>query len=210
MVKVIYRRLEIMPFGTNCYIVGANQSKKGMIIDPGGNASGILSNVADLGLSIELIVATHIHPDHVGAISKVKEATGARFAVHSAEAELIPRYDYSQFSAYDSSYRPPPQPDRLLHDGDVITIGEVSFTVFHTPGHSIGGICLAGYGMVFSGDALFQMSIGRTDTMGGDYDKLISSIRTKLLVLPDDTVVLPGHGPKTTIGFEKKNNPFLR
>jgi hydroxyacylglutathione hydrolase len=210
MAKVIYRRLEIMPFGTNCYIVGATQSKKGMIIDPAGNAAGILNNISELDLAIELIVATHIHPDHVGAVCKIKETTGARFAVHSAEAELIPHYDYSRLAAFDSSYSPPPQPDMVLNDGDVIPVGEVSFKVVHTPGHSPGGICLLGYGLVFSGDALFQMSIGRTDGTGGNYGLLISSIRTKLMVLPDSTVVLPGHGPKTTIGFERQNNPFLR
>ena len=210
MVKVIYRRLEVMPFGTNCYIVGANESRKGMVIDPAGDAPGIVNNINELGLSIELIVATHIHPDHIGAVSKIKETTGAQFAMHAAEAPLIQRYDFSQFAAYDPSYSPPPQPDRLLQDGDVLTIGEVSFTVLHTPGHSMGGICLAGHGLVFSGDALFQMSIGRTDGMGGDYDLLISSIRTKLLALPDTTVVLPGHGPKTTIGYERQHNPFLR
>jgi glyoxylase-like metal-dependent hydrolase (beta-lactamase superfamily II) len=210
MAKVIYRRLEIMPFGTNCYLVGASQSKQGMVIDPAGDTARILDNIRELDLTIELIVATHIHPDHVGAVRAIKEATGARFAVHSAEAELIPRYDYSRLAAFDSSYSAPPQPDMLLNDGDVIPIGEVSFKVLHTPGHSPGGICLVGYGLVFSGDALFQMSIGRTDGIGGNHGLLISSIRTKLMVLPDATVVLPGHGPKTTIGFERQNNPFLR
>ena len=107
-------------------------------------------------------------------------------------------------------FKQPPPPDRLLKDGDFLVVGDLKFQVLHTPGHSPGGICIVGYGVVFSGDALFNRSIGRTDGPGGDSNLLISSIRAKLLVLPDQTVVLPGHGPKTTIGQERRNNPFLR
>ena len=110
----------------------------------------------------------------------------------------------------DPTFEPPPPPDRLLKDGDLIVMGDLQFQVLHTPGHSPGGICLAGYGLVFTGDALFNMSVGRTDGPDGDSRLLISSIRAKLLVLPDQTLVLPGHGSKTTIGQERRNNPFLR
>jgi glyoxylase-like metal-dependent hydrolase (beta-lactamase superfamily II) len=120
------------------------------------------------------------------------------------------RYDFSQFTAYDPTFKQPPLPDRLLKDGDFLVVGDLKFKVLHTPGHSAGGICLAGYGVVFSGDTLFNMGIGRTDGPGGDYNLLISSVRAKLLVLPEQTVVLPGHGPKTTIGQERHSNPFLK
>jgi len=210
MAKIIYRVMQIMPFGTNCYLVASDKTRDGMVIDPAGDVVGILNNISELNLKIGLIVVTHTHPDHIGAIAQVKEATKAEFAVHVAEAGVISQYENSQFSRFDPAFRPPPQPDRLLKDGDSIDIGDITFKVLHTPGHSPGGICLAGYGVVFSGDTLFNMSIGRTDGPGGDYNSLISSIKSKLLSLPNETVVLPGHGPKTTIGWERQNNPFLR
>ena len=210
MVEMIYRTLEIMPFGTNCYLVASEQTRDGMVIDPAGDAPRIISNIRELDLKIGLIVATHTHPDHIGAIGYVAEYTGANFAVHTAEAEIMRRYDFSQFSAFDPTFKQPPPPDRLLKDSDIIIVGDLKFRVLHTPGHSAGGICLLGHGAVFSGDALFNMGIGRTDGPGGDYNLLISSIRNKLLVLPEQTVVLPGHGPKTTIGRERRSNPFLR
>jgi glyoxylase-like metal-dependent hydrolase (beta-lactamase superfamily II) len=199
-----------MPFGTNCYLVASEQTRDGMVIDPAGDAPIILSNIRELDLKISLVVATHTHPDHIGAIGPIIENTGASFAVHTDEAEILQRYDFSQFTAMDPTFKQPPAPDRLLKDGDFLVVGDLKFQVLHTPGHSAGGICIVGYGVVFSGDTLFNMSIGRTDGPGGDSNLLISSIRSKLLVLPEETVVLPGHGPKTTIGQEKRNNPFLR
>jgi glyoxylase-like metal-dependent hydrolase (beta-lactamase superfamily II) len=181
-----------------------------MVIDPAGDAVRILNNVSELNLKISLIVATHTHPDHIGAIAQVREATKAKFALHAAEARIISEYHNSQFSMFDPAYKPPPPPDRLLKDGDSIDIGDITFRILHIPGHSAGGICLAGYGVVFSGDTLFNMGIGRTDGPDGNYNLLISNIRSKLLSLPDETLVLPGHGPKTTIGWERQHNPFLR
>ena len=210
MAKMIYRTLEIMPFGTNCYLVASEHTRDGMVIDPAGDAARILSNIRELGLKIGLIVATHTHLDHIGAVGRVAESAGASFAVHAAEAEIMQHYDFSQFAAFDPTFKRPPPPDRLLKDGDFLVLGDLSFRVWHTPGHSAGGICLAGYGVVLTGDALFDTGIGRTDGPGGDYNLLISSIRNKLLVLPDQTLVLPGHGSKTTIGRERRSNPFLR
>jgi glyoxylase-like metal-dependent hydrolase (beta-lactamase superfamily II) len=181
-----------------------------MVIDPAGNAPRILSNIRELDLKIGLIVATHTHPDHIGAVGNVAEYTGASFAVHTAEAEILQRYDFNQFNTFDPTFKQPPLPGRLLKDGDFLVVGDLKFQVLHTPGHSAGGICLVGYGVVFSGDALFNMGIGRTDGPSGDHNLLISSLRNKLLVLPDQTVVLPGHGPKTTIGRERRSNPFLQ
>ena len=210
MSKMLYRRLEIMPFGTNCYIVASEQTHDGMVIDPAGDGAKIMSNIAELGFRIKLVIATHVHPDHIGAVRYIVESTGADFAVHTAEAEILQRYDFSQFAGFDANFKSPPPPNRLLNDGDSLDIGDLTFQVMYTPGHSAGGICIVGYGAVFSGDTLFNMGIGRTDGPGGDYNLLISNIRNKLFTLPDQTVVLPGHGPKTTIGRERRSNPFFR
>lgn len=210
MAKMIFRTLEIMPFGTNCYLVASEHTRDGMVIDPAGDVPRILSNVRDLNLRIGLIAVTHTHPDHIGAVRYLVESTGAKFALHAAEAENMKQYDSDQLAEFNPNFKKLLALDRLLHDGDILTVGDLSFKVLHTPGHSPGGICIEGYGVVFSGDTLFNMSIGRTEGPGGDFNLLISSIRNKFLVLPDQTVVLPGHGPKTTIGNERKNNPFLK
>ena len=208
---MILKELVVGMFASNCFIVGSDSDKKGIIIDPGADASAIMNTVRDAGLSIELIVATHNHVDHVGALRQVKEATGAPYAVHEADAEsLMPDVFGRMLGVMMSrSLKAPPKPDRLLRDGDVIEVGDLKLSVLHTPGHTPGGISLRGDGLVFSGDTLFNFGIGRTDLSGGDYATLIDSIVTKLMVLPDETVVYPGHGPKTTIGTERRMNPFL-
>jgi glyoxylase-like metal-dependent hydrolase (beta-lactamase superfamily II) len=209
---MIVKTLVVGPFASNCFIVGSEKTKEGMIIDPGADAKKILNTVHDLGLSIVMIVATHNHIDHVGALRPVKDATGAKYAVHEADSkEAMPAmFGRMMGLMLGSSLKAPPKPDMLLRDGDVIEVGELKFQVIHTPGHSPGGISLLGDGVVFSGDTLFNLGIGRTDIPGGDYAKLMDSIITKLMVLPDSTVVYPGHGPETTIGTERKWNPFLR
>jgi glyoxylase-like metal-dependent hydrolase (beta-lactamase superfamily II) len=209
---MIVKALVVGPFASNCFIVGSEKTKEGMIIDPGADAPNILNTVHNLGLSIVLIVATHNHIDHVGALRSVKDATGAKYAVHEADANEAKPAVFGRMMGLmlGSSLRAPPKPDRLLKDGDVIEIGDLKFKVLYTPGHTLGGISLLSDGVVFSGDTLFNFGIGRTDLAGGDYGKLMDSIMTKLMVLPDSTIVYPGHGPETTIGAEKKWNPFLR
>ena len=208
---MILKELVVGMFGSNCFIVGSESDKKGIIIDPGADASAIMNAVREAGLSIELIVATHNHVDHVGALRQVKEATGAPYAVHEADTEsLMPDVFGRMLGVMMSrSLKAPPKPDRLLRDGDVIEVGDLKFSVLHTPGHTPGGISLRGDGLVFSGDTLFNFGIGRTDLSGGDYATLMNSIVTKLMGLPDETVVYPGHGPKTTIGAERRMNAFL-
>ena len=206
--KVIVEKLVVGLFETNCYIVGSESDKQGMIIDPGGKGKGILKKVEGLGLDIKLIVLTHGHIDHTGALKEVKEATGAEVAIHGDDARSLRRQPLSII--FGLFYPTPPPPDGLLKDGDSIDIGDLHFVVLHTPGHTPGGICLLGQGVVFSGDTLFNYSIGRTDLPGGSYSKLMNSIQTKLMTLPDNTVVYPGHGDETTIGAERRGNPYLQ
>ena len=203
---MIVNKVEVGPFASNCYIVGSKSDKEGMIIDPGDEAEEILKNVKDSGLDIKLIILTHGHIDHVGAAKEVKEATGAELAIHSDDANAL--HDQSIARVFGLSY-PPPPPDRLLKGGDSIDVGDLQFTVLHTPGHSPGGICLLGEGVLFSGDTLFNYGIGRYDLPGGSGSQLMNSIHTKLMILPDNTIVYPGHGPETTIGTERRSNPFL-
>ena len=206
---MIVRKLEVGPFASNCYIVGSESTKEGMIVDPGDESKVILKGVRDLGLDIKLIVLTHCHLDHIGALSEVKEATGAEVAVHTDDARPL-QEGKSTSSLFGLSYPTPPAPDRLLKGGDSIDVGDLHFLVIHTPGHTLGGICFLGEGVVFTGDTLFNYGIGRFDLPGGNGSQLMSSIHTKLMILPDDTVVCPGHGPDTTIGTERRANPFLR
>lgn len=208
---MLLRMLEVGPFGSNCYIVGSEDTKEGLIIDPGADADTILANVAEMGLDIKLIVITHSHIDHVGALARVKEATGATFAMHKDEGDgkIMQGIARMLGSLMGGSVGPMPNPDRLLEDGDTIEVGDIELAVLHTPGHSPGGISLYGHGALFSGDTLFNFGIGRTDFPGCSHNVLIESIRTKLMTLPDETVVFPGHGPRTTIGNERRYNPFL-
>jgi len=208
---VIVKMLVVGPLASNCYIVGSSSTKEGMIIDPGAEAGNILRTVQQMGLSVSLIVITHAHIDHIDALRAVKERTNAQFAIHEAEKELLSAAPMRMLIPLGlTPFKSPPQPDRLLKDGDRIDVGDLHFEVLHTPGHSPGGICLSGHGVVFSGDTLFNFGIGRTDFPGGSHERLMKSIREKLMVLPDETIVYPGHGPPTTIGDERRGNPFLQ
>ena len=205
---MIVDKLELGPFATNCYIVGSESNREGMIVDPADKAKEILKKVEDLQLDIKLITLTHGHIDHIGALKKIKEATGAEVAIHGDDAKSLRNQLMRMLFGF--FYPTPPPPDRVLKDGDSIEVGDLHFSVLHTPGHTPGGICLLGEGVVFSGDTLFNHSVGRTDLPGGSYNKLMNSIQTRLMTLPDETIVYPGHGPETTIGAERKGNPYLQ
>jgi hydroxyacylglutathione hydrolase len=196
--------LEVGPFFSNCYVVGADTGDDGMVIDAGAEPNDIMVAIRKMRLNVKYIIATHGHMDHIGAVSELKKATGAQFAIHEADAASISRRGFL-FGGVGLNARP----DLLLRGGEIISVGGLSFKVLHTPGHSPGGICLAGDGVVFTGDTLFRGSIGRYDFPGASGRQLLDSIRTKLLSLPDSTVVYPGHGPQTTIGEEREGNPFL-
>ena len=204
---MILRKLQLGMFASNCYVVGDESSKDGMIIDPGAEADQIMRVVEDLGLNIKLIVLTHGHMDHVGALKEVKEVTGAQIAIHTEDAPSLQGSIMRHMFSHSSE--PLPSPDVLLKEGDTVDVGELHFQVLHTPGHTPGGICLLAEGIVFTGDTLFNFGIGRADFPGASYDQEIESIRTRLMPLPDNTIVCPGHGPDTTIGVERQFNPFL-
>ena len=202
---MLIKKLVVGPIAANCYIVGSESTKEGMIVDPGADAKEILQGVKELGLKIKLIVLTHSHPDHVGAVEEVQKATGAEVAIHTDEASSLSQ-DSSFFIGANAQAAPPP--NRLLKDGDSIDIGDLHFSVIHTPGHSPGGICLLGHRIMFSGDTLFNYSIGRYDFSGGSYSQIMNSLH-RLTALPAETIVYPGHGESTTIGFERTHNEYL-
>lgn len=195
-----------------CYVLGCEETKKGVVIDPGGDEEAILALCRQEGLTIEYIIATHGHPDHVCGIRALKEATGARIVMHGDDEAFFNRPEVHHYFSMLGLEQAPPA-DILVKDGDLITFGNESLRVLHTPGHTPGGICLYdGAHNVFTGDTLFVGAVGRTDFPGGDMAQFMKAIRTKLLVLPDDTVVWPGHGyggSRSTIGAEKRSNPFI-
>jgi len=194
---------------SNCFIVGCENTKEAVVIDPGDEPNKILMVVAKHKLQVKYIINTHGHVDHVGGNKKLKEATGADLLIHSLDVPMLARIAATG-AAWGLNVEDSPPPDRMLEDGDEIKFGDITFKVIHTPGHSPGGISLYTDGCVFVGDTLFSGSIGRTDFPGGDYDTLISCIRNKLFVLGDNIRVLTGHGPETSIAIEKKYNPFVR
>ena len=192
----------------NTYIVGSEETKECVVIDPGAEADRIMEEVESLGLTVKYILNTHGHGDHIGGVAGVKEATGATYGIHEADVELLTRdSQWMKLMVRDSQEAP--EPDVFVKDGDVFTVGDVELTAIETPGHTQGGVCYYTEGMVFTGDTLFQGSVGRFDTPEGDGKQLVLGIFTKIMTLPADTKVYPGHGPDTTIAREKLTNPFL-
>jgi glyoxylase-like metal-dependent hydrolase (beta-lactamase superfamily II) len=204
------------PLGCNCAIVGDPESKQAIVIDPGGDFAEIQARLAKHGLVCKAIVHTHTHFDHVGATAELQEATAAAARIHEGDQFL---YSILPVQAGLFGMAPPKSAelDAWLKDDEVLSIGALDVHVLHTPGHTPGSCCFEirarGGGddraILFAGDTLFQRSIGRTDLWGGDHDAIVRSIRGKLFALPDPTRVICGHGPDTTIGLEKRANPFV-
>jgi glyoxylase-like metal-dependent hydrolase (beta-lactamase superfamily II) len=207
--KMIIHPMAVGPLQANCYIVGCPDTRQAVVIDPGGDGDRILAVVEAERLSVTGIVNTHGHFDHVGANKHVKSATGVDLMIHSLDAPML-KHMAQTAAAWGLRADESPAPDRLLEDGDSVMCGNIEFKVIHTPGHSPGGISLHADNAVFVGDSLFAGSIGRTDLPGGSYDTLIQSIQTRLFSLPDDVVVYAGHMDTSTIGREKRTNPFCR
>ncbi len=195
-------------FVENCYLVIDEASRQCAVIDPGEEAGLILHKLAAAQVDPVAIWLTHAHIDHVLGVARVKEATGAPVFLHPADRALYERVPEQAVAFGLSAPRLPP-PDHAFAQGDLVRVGSLEFQVRHAPGHSPGSVCLAGPGVVFTGDVLFQGSIGRTDLPGGDFETLLQSIERELLVLPDSTIVYGGHGPHTTVGQERRTNPFL-
>lgn len=192
-----------------CYIVSCEQTGEAAVIDPGGNENEIIERCK--GLSVKYIIDTHGHPDHVCGNGRIKEATGARIVMHKEDARFFQQPEIKDYFAMLGLPESPP-PDILVEDNDTIDIGNEQLQVIHTPGHTPGGICLYSKPNCFSGDTLFVGGVGRTDFPGGSTQDLLRSIKDRLLKLPPDTIVWPGHGyggSRSTIGEEARSNPFL-
>jgi hydroxyacylglutathione hydrolase len=205
--------MAVGPLGCNCSIVADVQAKRAIVVDPGGDYAAIRARLENLGVTVGAIVHTHTHIDHVGCTAELQRDSGAPASIHEGDRFL---YDLLPVQAQMLGVQLPAVADMdgALVDGGVLRFGSLEMGVVHTPGHTPGSCCFVvndqGRARVFAGDTLFRGSIGRTDLWGGDANAILSSIRSRLLSLPDDAVVVAGHGPSTTIGHERARNPFLR
>lgn len=198
-------KINIIPAGiydANCYVLMDEVTNEAAVIDPGGDAQMLINNIKASKAKVKMVLLTHGHADHTGAVSELKNEFGCSVYINEKDSELINK----NVPIYGS---PNENGDKLISEGDVLKFGSHEVKCFETPGHTPGGMCFLIDNLVFTGDTLFNRSIGRTDFQGGDFNTIIDSIKNKLLILPDDTVVYPGHGPKSSIGFERNNNPFL-
>ncbi len=208
---MIFEQLEVAPLGVNCTVLGCQQTKLGVVVDPGGDADRIIALVERLGLKISFILNTHGHFDHVGANRQLVERYAAPLLIHAADADLLQRVAEVAQRYGIRGGQNSPAADQFLTDGQELNFGSCSIKVLHTPGHTPGGCCfyLEAEKRIITGDTLFADSIGRTDLPGGSHQQLLASIRSKLFTLPDDVTAYPGHGEATTIGYEKQNNPYF-
>jgi hydroxyacylglutathione hydrolase len=208
--KAAIIQLPLGPLQTNCYLLACNETKKAVVIDPAWDGRLIYDKAASEGLTIEHILLTHSHFDHVGGLAELKELSSAPISIHP---DAVPMLENAVTAArlWQFTIPEPPPADRMLVDGDLINVGNLVLEVLFTPGHAPGHVCfyLESEGVLFDGDVLFHQGIGRTDLPGGDYKILMDSINGRLLSLDDEVIVLSGHGPATTIGQERNSNPFL-
>jgi len=203
---MILKKLVIGPLENNCYIIADEPTRAAFIVDPGDEPDRILDLISENRLIPRYIICTHGHFDHIAVISDITQKTDIRIVLHKDDLELY-RNVKKQAAMWGYDIDSLPDPDLFVKDGDAITIGALEFLVLHTPGHSPGGICVFGQGIVITGDTLFAGSVGRTDLYGGNIEKLKKSFK-RLMSLPENTKVLPGHGPETTIRKEKVDNFF--
>jgi glyoxylase-like metal-dependent hydrolase (beta-lactamase superfamily II) len=208
--EVMVRGIVVGAFQENCWVIGNRRTGEAVCVDPGDEPGEILAMAREMGVRIKLIANSHGHIDHVLGVAGIREATGARFLLHPGDADLVRTTSESAKRWMGAEIPNPPPPDQVLADGDDIDVDGLKLTVIHTPGHTPGSVCFYVNGVLFAGDTLFAGSIGRTDLPGGDYDQEMGSIVERLLALPDDTIVLPGHMDQTTVGQERQRNPYVR
>lgn len=194
---------------SNSYILYEESSKEAIIIDAGDDAWRILESIHERRLKVKGIYVTHCHFDHVLAVNDLRESLGCEFYIHPSDLEILTSLREHTRMFLGIEVPDPPKADGYVNEGDFIEVGGYRVSVLHTPGHSPGSVCYHVENILFSGDTLFRASIGRTDGPGGDPRKIVESIHKKLFTLPEDTHVLPGHGPATSIGYEKEHNPFV-
>lgn len=207
---MIFETVVVGELGVNCYILADSETKEGIVIDPGADPERILAAVRKSGVKVLYVLNTHGHFDHIGGNRRLVEATGGKLMISREDEPFLQRASISA-KMYGLKAEDSPAPSSYLAEGDEIRFGSHTARVIHIPGHSRGGSCfyLEKEGILISGDSLFAESIGRTDLPGGSQDQLVQAIRAKLLTLPDGTRIFPGHGPSTTVGHEKKFNPYL-
>lgn len=198
MEGLIFFSLALGPYKTNCYLVG-DEAGNAVAVDPGDDGERILALAREKGLEIRAVLLTHCHWDHIGAVVEVCRETGSTAMLHRADLPMLEEWSPS-----------PVERLRFLDHGEDFTVGALDFSVLHTPGHTPGGLCYRLGDLVFTGDTLFAGSVGRWDFPGGSREDLHRSLREQILILPDETVVYPGHGDSTTIGAERTGNPFLK
>ena len=208
--EYMVRGIVVGVFQENCWVIGSRRTREAICIDPGDQPDEIMALARDMGVNVQLIVNSHAHVDHIMGVRGGQSATGAKFLLHPDDLEIARSMPQSAARFLGYLPEPAPEPDALLADGDVVEVEGLQLKVIHTPGHTPGSVSYYVDGLLFSGDTLFRGSIGRTDLPGGDYGQIMRSIIDRLLTLPDDTVVLPGHMNETRIDFERQANPFVR
>ena len=207
--ELMVRGIVVGVFAENCWVIGSRRTREGIVIDPGDQPEEILALAKDMGVNVKLIANSHAHLDHILGVRGIQRATGAKFLLHQQDLEIARGAAESAARLMGQSIEPPPDPDGFLVDDLELEVEGLKLKVLHTPGHTQGSVSFYTEGMLFSGDTLFRGSIGRTDLPGGDFQQEMSSIVDKLMSLPDDTIVLPGHMEETSIGQERQTNPFV-
>jgi len=207
--KMKFESVIVGPLETNCYLVYCPETLECAVVDPGAEAPKIVRLIASKGLQPVILLNTHGHIDHIGANKEIKEKFGIPLCIHRHDEPLLTNVQQSEL-AFFLGAQDSPAPDQYLEDGETIKVGQSSLRVIHTPGHSPGSVIFLGDGFLLSGDTLFFGGVGRTDLPGGSWPELVDSIKTKILIMPDEMPILPGHGPFTSVGQEKRSNPFIQ
>ncbi len=203
-------QMEVGGLATNCYVPYNEDTMEGVVVDPGAEGKEIVAAIKEHGITVRAIFLTHGHNDHIGGLDELRQATGAKVYMCKEDApKLINSRSVTEYGSGPKTFAPA---EELFTDGEKLTVAGLNFEIATTPGHTKGGVCIIApeSKVVFCGDTIFAESIGRTDLPGGSYEELLTSIRTKLLTLDDDVRLLPGHGPATTVGWERRRNPFLQ